>query len=81
MNVLVVLIPVSLLLGLLGLIGFLWTIRTDHYEDPLGQASRILMTDDDTQAADQCAEGGAQDQTRFGELNAIKGAGLGGGQT
>lgn len=43
MNVLVILIPVSLTLGLLGLLGFLWTIRTQHYEDPVGQASRILL--------------------------------------
>lgn len=43
MNVLVVLIPVSLFLGLLGLVGFLWTIRAQQYEDPLGEASRILL--------------------------------------
>ncbi|NRB02408.1 MAG: cbb3-type cytochrome oxidase assembly protein CcoS [Rhodobacteraceae bacterium] len=46
MNVLVVLIPVSLILGLSGLIGFLWTIRTRQYEDPLGEASRILLEAD-----------------------------------
>lgn len=43
MNVLVVLIPVSLILGLLGLIGFLWTIKNRQYDDPLGEASRILL--------------------------------------
>ncbi len=43
MNVLVILIPVSLVLGLLGLLGFLWTIRTQQYEDPVGEASRILL--------------------------------------
>lgn len=43
MNVLVVLIPVSLALGLMGLAGFLWTIRSKQYDDPLGQASRILL--------------------------------------
>lgn len=43
MNVLVFLIPVSVSLGLLGLIAFLWTIRTEQYEDPVGQASRILL--------------------------------------
>lgn len=47
MNVLVVLIPVSLILGLLGLTGFLWSIRTRQYEDPLGQASRILLNSND----------------------------------
>ncbi len=43
MNILVVLIPVSLVLGLLGLVGFLWTIRARQYDDPLGEASRILL--------------------------------------
>ncbi len=43
MNILVVLIPVSLCLGLLGLAAFLWTIRASQYDDPLGHASRILL--------------------------------------
>ena len=53
MNVLVFLIPVSLFLGLLGLIGFLWTIRTEHYDDPVGQASRILLDAEDGPGPDQ----------------------------
>ena len=47
MNVLVILIPVSLVLGGLGLVAFLWTIRSDQYEDAKGSAARILMEDDD----------------------------------
>ena len=46
MNILVVLIPVSLILGLCGLVGFLWTIRTRQYDDPLGEASRVLLDTD-----------------------------------
>ena len=46
MNVLVVLIPASLVLGLFGLVGFLWTIRTCQYDDPLGEASRVLLDAD-----------------------------------
>lgn len=42
MNVLVVLIPVSLFLGLLGLGAFLWTLRNRQYDDPDGAAARIL---------------------------------------
>ena len=42
MNVLVFLIPIGLLFGGLGLAGFLWTLRTGHYEDLEGQAARIL---------------------------------------
>lgn len=46
MNVLVVLIPVSLCLGLLGLVAFLWSIRARQYDDPTGYAARILVDDD-----------------------------------
>jgi cbb3-type cytochrome oxidase maturation protein len=42
MTVLAFLIPVSLLLGGLGLLGFLWMLRSNQFEDPLGQASRVL---------------------------------------
>ncbi|MCJ7874966.1 cbb3-type cytochrome oxidase assembly protein CcoS [Marinovum sp. 2_MG-2023] len=45
MNVLVVLIPVSLVLGALGLAAFLWTVRSDQYDDDAGNASRILLDD------------------------------------
>ncbi len=47
MNVLVVLIPISLLLGGLGLACFIWTIRSGQYSDPKGDAARILMDADD----------------------------------
>ena len=43
MNVLVILIPISLILGGLGAVAFIWTLRADQYDDPDGQAARILM--------------------------------------
>lgn len=46
MNVLVVLIPVSLILGGFGLAAFLWTVRNAQYDDNEGNASRILLDDD-----------------------------------
>ena len=42
MNALVYLIPVSLLLGLVALGGFYWTLRNAQYDDPEGDRSRIL---------------------------------------
>jgi cbb3-type cytochrome oxidase maturation protein len=48
MNILVVLIPVSLILGGLGLAAFLWSLRHDQYEDLEGDAWRILSEDEDT---------------------------------
>lgn len=47
MNILVILIPVSLLLGGLGLAAFLWSLRHDQYDDLEGDAWRILNEDDD----------------------------------
>lgn len=46
MNVLVFLIPVSLILGGLGLAGFIWTLRSSQYDDPAGDAARILLDDE-----------------------------------
>ena len=42
MNVLSYLIPISIFLGGLGLIGFIYTVRTRQYDDPEGDARRIL---------------------------------------
>ncbi|MCJ9427747.1 cbb3-type cytochrome oxidase assembly protein CcoS [Kordiimonas marina] len=47
MGILVYLIPIALSLGLLGLIGFLWTMRNNQYEDLDGAAWRILFDDDE----------------------------------
>lgn len=45
MNVLVVLIPVSLVLGGIGLGAFIWSVRNDQYDDEQGNAARILLDD------------------------------------
>jgi len=42
MNVLVILIPVSLLLGGVGLAAFFWTLKARQYDDPEGDRYRIL---------------------------------------
>jgi len=42
MNVLVYLIPASLLLGAGGLLAFIWAVRHDQFEDLQGDAERIL---------------------------------------
>jgi cbb3-type cytochrome oxidase maturation protein len=41
-NVLTYLIPISLILGGLGLAFFVFTIRSRQYDDPDGDAQRIL---------------------------------------
>lgn len=47
MNVLVVLIPATLALGGLGLVAFLWSLRTSQYDDLDGAAERILHDEDE----------------------------------
>lgn len=47
MEGLLYLIPIALFLGLLGLAGFLWAIRSGQFEDLDGAAQRILFDDDD----------------------------------
>lgn len=34
--------PASLILGGIGLVAFLWSFRAGQYEDPMGDAARIL---------------------------------------
>ncbi len=46
MNILIYLVPIALFLGLLGLAGFIWSIRSSQYEDIEGAAHRILLDDD-----------------------------------
>jgi len=47
MDSLVLLIPVALCLGLLGLAGFLWALARGQYDDLDGAAARILFDDQD----------------------------------
>lgn len=46
MSVLLILIPITVGLGLLGLIAFLWTLKSKQYEDMKGAANRILFDED-----------------------------------
>jgi len=57
-DILLILIPLALTLGLLGLAGFLWALRSGQFDDLDGAAQRILFDDDDPPPP------GRQDQTR-----------------
>ena len=59
MNMLLILIPAALFLGALGLVAFLWTLRSGQYEDLDGAGERILYDDDDERA-----RSGSQSRTR-----------------
>jgi cbb3-type cytochrome oxidase maturation protein len=45
MEILTFLIPVSLLLGGIGLVAFFWAMKNKQFDDPQGDASRILTKD------------------------------------
>lgn len=42
MEVIAYLIPISLGLGAIGLAAFVYTVRSNQYDDPQGDAQRIL---------------------------------------
>ncbi len=46
MNVLVYLVPMAVGLGLVGLLAFLWALRSGQYSDVEGAALRVLSDDD-----------------------------------
>lgn len=45
MDILLWLIPISILLGLVGLCAFFWSLHHQQYDDPHGNAERILLND------------------------------------
>ncbi|WP_404424552.1 cbb3-type cytochrome oxidase assembly protein CcoS [Thalassospira australica] len=52
MSNLLLLIPIALFLGLLGLAAFLWSLKSGQFDDIEGAANRILFDDDDQEPQD-----------------------------
>ncbi len=46
MNSLLLLIPLAILLGMLGLAAFLWALRSGQFDDLDGAAQRVLLDDE-----------------------------------
>ncbi|GAA5053232.1 hypothetical protein GCM10023208_14960 [Erythrobacter westpacificensis] len=51
MNGVLILLPIALLLGLAGLAAFFWALRNNQFDDPDGAAARILIDDEEDDAA------------------------------
>ena len=51
MEILVILVPLALMLGLAGLVAFLWSLRSGQYDDLEGAAWRVIADDDPPQEA------------------------------
>lgn len=47
MNIIIFLAPVAVLMGLVGLVAFLWSLKSGQYDDLKGAAHRILIDDDE----------------------------------
>jgi len=47
MTILLFLIPISLFMGGIGLVAFLWAIKSKQFDDPEGNAARILLDGDE----------------------------------
>ncbi len=51
MSIVLLLAPFSIALGLLAVGAFLWTLKANQYDDPVGDAERILIDDPDDRPA------------------------------
>jgi cbb3-type cytochrome oxidase maturation protein len=47
MGILIFLAPAAILMGALGLLAFLWSLRSGQYEDLEGAAHRVLIDEDE----------------------------------
>ncbi|MEE9346780.1 MAG: cbb3-type cytochrome oxidase assembly protein CcoS [Robiginitomaculum sp.] len=47
------LIPIALALGSIGLYAFFWSVKTGQFEDPKGDAERILLDVEDRPIFDE----------------------------
>lgn len=48
MEVLIYLVPLALVLGGLGLVGFLWSLKSGQYDDLEGAGWRAILDDDES---------------------------------
>ena len=66
MNALLLLIPIALLLGLVGLLAFVWALKNGQFSDLDGAAVRILIDDDDeTNPPDRLSDGSTAQKRRL----------------
>ncbi|MEI6890108.1 MAG: cbb3-type cytochrome oxidase assembly protein CcoS [Bacteroidales bacterium] len=67
MNVILVLVGFSLLVALLGLGAFFWSVRSGQYDDPYGSSVRMLFDDERPEQA-EAANPVANETTKSNQL-------------
>ncbi|MCX6283546.1 MAG: cbb3-type cytochrome oxidase assembly protein CcoS [Bacteroidetes bacterium] len=55
MNVILILVAFSLIVALIGLGAFFWSVRSGQYDDPYGSSVRILFEDEKPRDAEESA--------------------------
>ena len=58
MSALIILIPVSIGMGLVGLCAFFWALRAHQFDDPEGSAWRVIAPEETPRAADRGRDAG-----------------------
>ena len=46
MNVLLIMLPGAVLLAAVALAGFIWSLKSGQFDDPAGDAARVLLDDE-----------------------------------
>jgi cbb3-type cytochrome oxidase maturation protein len=53
MEIIYILLPASIILALVGLAAFIWSVRNNQFEDLQTPAKRMLLEEDSEKAAEQ----------------------------
>lgn len=61
MSSLIFLVPIAILLGIVALAAFLWSLRSGQYEDLDGAATRIFLEKDGDRASEEGKEKGRKE--------------------
>ena len=69
MNVLPLMLGVSLFLGFLGLLGFLWGVRQGMFDDPERVRHKILLDDEEEEAYQQLLQQSASPGASQAQVN------------
>lgn len=71
MSAIVYLLPIALTMGVLGLVAFFWALRNHQFDDPEGDANRILFGDELPQPQDDATTANAAAQHNPNDNNRV----------